>query len=83
MLQSTRFWFGSNLFGPKLCLWCNSNQTKVFHLFQFDHDEDNHGKDVEDDQEARTDSNCQIVPVGAVVMIDGSGGGWWWWWSTG
>ena len=63
---------------------CGAIQIRPFcHLFQFDHDEDNHGEDVEDDQEARTDSNRQIVPVGVVVMIDGSGGGWWWWWSTG
>ena len=33
------------------------------HLFEFDHDEDNHGKDVEDHQKARTDSDGQVVPV--------------------
>ena len=32
------------------------------HLFELDHDEDNHGEDVEDDQKARADSDGQIVP---------------------
>ena len=42
------------------------------YLFQLDHDEDDHGKDVKDDKKAGTDSDRQVVPVviSQCILID-------------
>ena len=61
-------------------LWCGQleelfPQPPVLPLFPLDHNEDDHGEDVEHHQEAGTDPDGQIVPLGetaAVVRFSGS-----------
>ena len=38
-------------------------QRQELYLFQLDHDEDDHGKDVKDNKKAGTDSDRKVVPV--------------------
>ena len=51
------------------------SQSLVLPLFPLDHDEDNHGEDVEHHQEAGTDPDGQVVSLGetsAVIRPSGS-----------
>ena len=51
------------------------SQSLVLPLFPLDHDEDDHGEDVEHHQEAGTDSDGQVVSVCETATVIRHSGG--------